>query len=92
MVDTPAEMARAINVKTALIYLVTGARSEKGQPLSLETIVDIAKPAGVPVLVDAAAEDLTIPCIHLERGADVVAYSGGKAMCGAARGRAIAGG
>jgi hypothetical protein len=34
------------------------------------------------VLVDAVAEDLTIPCIHLQRGADVVVYSGGKAMCG----------
>ena len=82
MVDTPAELARAINAKTAMIYLMTRRESEKGQPLSLETIVEIAKPAGIPVLVDAAAEDLTIPCIHLERGADVVAYSGGKAMCG----------
>src|SRR5680860_1096089 len=36
----------------------------------------------IPVLVDAAAEDLTIPCVHLERGATVVAYSGGKAICG----------
>ncbi len=82
MVETPAELARAINVKTAMIYLVAGGGSEQGQPLSLEAIVEIAKPAGIPVLVDAAAEDLTIPCIHLERGADVVAYSGGKAICG----------
>lgn len=82
MVDTAEELTRAINAKTALIYLVTRAESEAGQPLSLETIVNIAKPTGVPVLVDAAAEDLTIPCIHLERGADVVAYSGGKAICG----------
>ena len=65
-----------------MIYVTSGRGSEKGQPLSLETIVEIAKPAGIPVLVDAAAEDLTIPCIHLERGADVVAYSGGKAICG----------
>jgi hypothetical protein len=65
-----------------MIYLMAGRGSEEGQPLSLETIVEMAKPAKVPVLVDAAAEDLTIPCIHLERGADVVAYSGGKAMCG----------
>ena len=82
MVDTPEELAAAINAKTAMIYLMAGRASEKGQPLSLETIVEIAKPAGIPVLVDAAAEDLTIPCVHLERGADVVAYSGGKAMCG----------
>ena len=82
MVETPAELARAINAKTAMIYLVAGSGSAEGQPLSLETIVEIAKPAGIPVLVDAAAEDLTIPCIHLEKGADVVAYSGGKAICG----------
>lgn len=82
MVETPAELAGAIHAKTAMIYLMTGEGSKKGQPLSLETIVEIARPAQVPVLVDAAAEDLTIPCIHLERGADVVAYSGGKALCG----------
>jgi D-glucosaminate-6-phosphate ammonia-lyase len=82
VVETPAELARAIHVKTAMIYVVAGRGSAEGQPLSLEAIVEIAKPAKIPVLVDAAAEDLTIPCIHLEKGADVVAYSGGKAMCG----------
>jgi D-glucosaminate-6-phosphate ammonia-lyase len=82
MVETAAELACAINAKTAMIYLVAGRGSETGHPLSLEAIVEIAKPAGIPVLVDAAAENLTIPCIHLEKGADVVAYSGGKAICG----------
>jgi len=81
-VETPAELSHAINAKTAMIYLVAGNGSEEGQPLSLGTIVEVAKPAEIPVLVDAAAEDLTIPCIHLEKGADVVAYSGGKAICG----------
>ncbi|MCB0097452.1 MAG: aminotransferase class V-fold PLP-dependent enzyme, partial [Caldilineaceae bacterium] len=60
----------------------SGASSQPGQPLSLEAIAAIAKPAGVPVLIDAAAENLTVPCIHLQQGADVVAYSGGKAICG----------
>ncbi len=82
MVDTAEELAQAINSKTAMIYLVSGEETATGQPLSVETIVAHAKPAGVPVLVDAAAENLTIPCLHLERGADVVAYSGGKALCG----------
>jgi L-seryl-tRNA(Ser) seleniumtransferase len=37
----------------------------------------------VPVLVDAAAEILTIkPNVHLERGAHAVAYSGGKCIRG----------
>jgi hypothetical protein len=51
-------------------------------PLGLENIVSMAKPTGIPVIVDAAAEDLTIPNVHLEMGADVVCYSGGKALCG----------
>jgi D-glucosaminate-6-phosphate ammonia-lyase len=82
MVEAPAELTRAISAKTAMIYVMAGRGSQEGQPLSLEAIVEIAKPARIPVLVDAAAEDLTIPCIHLEKGADVVAYSGGKAICG----------
>lgn len=82
MVDTPEQLAAAINPKTAMIYLTAGRGSLEGEPLSLEAIVEIAKPAGIPVLIDAAAENLTIPCVHLERGADVVAYSGGKAICG----------
>ncbi len=90
-VDTPAELAGAINAKTAMIYLVTGKGSDTGQPLSLEAIVAIAKPAGIPVLIDAAAQDLTIPCIHLQRGADVVAYSGGKAHLWTTGRRAAAG-
>ncbi len=81
-VDTPAQLAAAINPKTALIYTVTGWRAERDDGLSLQAIVAIARPAGVPVLVDAAAEDLTIPSVHLEAGADVVVYSGGKAICG----------
>ncbi len=32
--------------------------------------------------MDAAAENLTIPPVHLAQGATVVAYSGGKAICG----------
>jgi len=34
------------------------------------------------VLVDAAAEHLTIPNVHLQRGADMVGYSGGKCIRG----------
>ena len=39
-------------------------------------------PKNIPILVDAAAEMLTIPNVHLQRGATIVAYSGGKAICG----------
>lgn len=81
-VETAEELASAINERTAMIYLVTGPSNDKGQPLSLEVIAEIAKPKGIPVLADAAAEDLTIPPVHFARGATIVAYSGGKAICG----------
>lgn len=81
-VDTPEEMKQAISSKTAMIYIMTPKESETGQPFSLEVIAEIAKPHGIPIQVDAAAENLTIPPVHLERGATVVTYSGGKAICG----------
>lgn len=81
-VESAAELERAISAKTAMIYLTAGNASATGQPLSLEVIVSIAKPRNIPVLIDAAAENLTIPSVHLERGATIVAYSGGKAICG----------
>jgi D-glucosaminate-6-phosphate ammonia-lyase len=82
MVDTPQELEQAINPKTAMIYFVTGRASDVDQPLSLERMAAIAEPRGIPILADAAAENLTIPPVHLTRGATVVAYSGGKAICG----------
>jgi hypothetical protein len=45
-------------------------------------IAEMAKPLDIPILLDAAAEDLTIPPVHLAQGATVVGYSGGKAICG----------
>jgi len=81
MVNTPEEMEHAINPKTAMIYLSAGGATQSG-PLSLENVVKIAKPHDIPILVDAAAEVLTIPNVHLQKGATVVAYSGGKAICG----------
>ena len=36
----------------------------------------------MPILVDAAAEILTIPNVHLQNGATLVAYSGGKCLRG----------
>jgi seryl-tRNA(Sec) selenium transferase len=80
-VDTPEELVNAINPRTAMIYLMAGEGSEAG-PLSLEAIAGMAKPKNIPILIDAAAEILTIPNVHLQRGATIVAYSGGKAIRG----------
>src|SRR3954468_747562 len=80
-VDTAEELANALNPRTAMIYLSAGGPSTAG-PLSLENVARIAKARDIPILVDAAAEVLTIPNVHLQKGATVVAYSGGKAIRG----------
>ena len=80
-VETPEELQLAIGPKTAMIYIFANARNETG-PMSTEVVATIARPHNIPVLVDAAAEILTIPSIHLQRGATLVAYSGGKIIRG----------
>jgi len=81
-VDTIEELEKALNSRTAMIYVMAYGASQPGQPMSTEAIAKIAKPKNIPVFVDAAAEVLTIPNIHLQQGATIVAYSGGKAICG----------
>ncbi|SDM34354.1 uncharacterized pyridoxal phosphate-dependent enzyme [Daejeonella rubra] len=81
-VSNAAELEKAINSKTAMIYVNAVNGSFTGQPFSLEVIASVAKPKNIPILIDAAAENLTIPSVHIKRGADVVAYSGGKAIRG----------
>ena len=81
-VTNVAELEKAINPKTAMIYVNAVNGSFTGQPFSLEVIASVAKPKNIPILIDAAAENLTIPSVHIKRGADVVAYSGGKAIRG----------
>lgn len=79
-VNTVEELKRALGPKTAMIKL-SGGNLVPG-PLSLEVIAALAKPFNIPILADAAAEILTIPNVHLQNGATMVAYSGGKAICG----------
>lgn len=74
------EIADAINANTAaVVYVATGS----ARP-SLEEVVRVAHGRNVPVLVDAAAQ--LPPASNLKRfiaaGADLVAYSGGKAIGG----------
>ena len=77
-VESLEELDRAINPRTAMIYLL----ADSGTNALLEGVARIAGPKNIPILVDAAAEVLTIPNVHLQRGATIVAYSGGKAICG----------
>jgi seryl-tRNA(Sec) selenium transferase len=77
-VKSMQELADALGPQTAMIYMLAEVHDE----FKTEEIVKLAKPKNIPLLVDAAAEDLTVPCVHLQKGADIVAYSGGKALCG----------
>ena len=81
-VDTQEELEAAMNPRTAMIYLMPTKPGDTG-PLSVQAISKVARPKGIPVFVDAAAEALTLnPNVHLADGATVVAYSGGKAIRG----------
>lgn len=80
-VKDPAEMEAAFNERTAMVYILAGNGDEG--PLGTKAISEVAKKHGVPVVVDAAAEILTLkPNVHLARGATAVAYSGGKCIRG----------
>jgi len=81
-VDTMEELKNAISSRTALIYLFSAPRDYDNGPLSIDNVAAVAKEKNIPILVDAAAEVLTIPNIHLKRGATIAAYSGGKAIRG----------
>jgi L-seryl-tRNA(Ser) seleniumtransferase len=80
-VSTVAELEAAIGPRTAMIYVLAGPAAD-ASPLSVKAMAPIAKARGVPILVDAAAEILTIPNVHLQNGATLVAYSGGKCLRG----------
>lgn len=78
----PWDYEAAIGPRTAAILYVESSRS---QP-PLTEVAEVARASAVPLIVDAAAE--LPPARNLERfvaeGADLVAYSGGKALGGPA--------
>lgn len=80
-VHSPAELEPAFNERTAMVYILAGPGDDG--PLGTRAVAEAARRKGVPLLVDAAAEILTVkPNVHLERGATAVAYSGGKCIRG----------
>lgn len=80
-VSTVEELEMALGPRAAMIYIYAGPNAETG-PLAFETLARIAKQKNVPVMVDAAAELLNVPNVHLQRGATLVGYSGGKVLRG----------
>src|SRR5205823_2489632 len=79
-VNSPEELRAAIGPRTAMIELLGNFFGKAS--LDLKDIAPIARPAGIPVLVDAAADYLIVPNPYLALGADLVAYSGGKIIRG----------
>jgi D-glucosaminate-6-phosphate ammonia-lyase len=78
-VDSVEALRSALGPRSAMVYIL--ACPEDQGPLGLRVVAEEAARWKVPVFVDAAAEGLT-PAVHFERGADLVAYSGGKALRG----------
>jgi L-seryl-tRNA(Ser) seleniumtransferase len=74
------EIADALSERTAAVHWVAGPNARP----RLEQVVEVAHAAGVPVLVDAAAQ--LPPASNLRRfieaGADLVTFSGGKGIGG----------
>ena len=70
VVKTREEMEAAVNERTAMMFG------------NSDDIISVGKKFGIPVLYDAAAENLTVPNVHLEKGCDLVVYSGGKCLRG----------
>ena len=80
-VATAEELEAAFGPRTAMVYILAGPAADQG-PLRTQAIAQMANQRHVPVLVDAAAEILTVPNVHLQNGATLVAYSGGKCIRG----------
>lgn len=79
--DTLADLERAFGPRTAMATAQVNIARD-GNPFSLEQFVAIAHKHSVPVLIDAAADLPLIPNPLLGKGADLVAYSGGKILRG----------
>lgn len=76
----PFHIENAITDKTAAIFYIKSHHAVQKGMLSLEKVCQIGKMRNIPVIVDAAAEEDLKK--YLEIGADLVIYSGGKAIEG----------
>lgn len=83
----PEHIESMINSDTAAILYVKSHHCVQKSMLSIAQTVEIAKKHGIPLIVDAAAEeDLQI---YYQQGADLVIYSGAKAIEGPTSGLVI---
>jgi len=80
---TSAEMDDAITDRTAAIFYFYKPTTNAGQ-VPLESGIEIARQAGIPVVVDAAAQIPPVDSLwsFTQMGADLVIFSGGKGLRG----------
>ncbi|WP_421245959.1 DgaE family pyridoxal phosphate-dependent ammonia lyase [Aeromonas sanarellii] len=77
---SPAQLAAAIHANTAAILYIKSHHCVQKSILSVAEAAEVAKAHGIPLIVDAAAEeDLRL---YYNQGADLVIYSGAKAIEG----------
>jgi L-seryl-tRNA(Ser) seleniumtransferase len=79
-VNSTDELLAALSPRTAMIEVL--GNHFGSAKLDLKDVAPIARKAGVPILVDAAADYLVVPNPYIALGADLVAYSGGKIIRG----------
>ena len=85
--STLAEFEAALGPRTAMVYVLAGPRAEAA-PLTVEAMAPLTRPRGVPILVDAAAEILTIPNVHLQNRARRWSATAAASACAGRRRRA----
>src|SRR5436853_3762455 len=79
-IDTREELDKALEEPVAMVVLL--GKQEHLSAVRLEEIAATVKPHGIPIMVDAASEHIERPSQWLQRGADLVIYSGGKFLRG----------
>lgn len=75
-----AHIEQAITDKTAALFYVKSHHAVQKGMQSIDTMTAIAKERGLPLIIDAAAEEDFRK--YIAAGADLVVYSGGKALGG----------
>jgi L-seryl-tRNA(Ser) seleniumtransferase len=80
-VETLKDLEAAFSERTAMVTGQINLANE-GNPFTLEQYAAAAHKRGVPVVLDCADRLPLVPNPYLSRGADLVAYSGGKIIRG----------
>ena len=78
--ESREDFLAALRPSTAMVALL--GENLNRHPMQMEEMTEAVRKRGIPVVVDAAAERLSVPNMYLGKGADMVAYSGGKCLRG----------